>query len=268
MVRAGPCPDVFLCVTNKDNSDAVATEGESVKHIKFLEQLDSLKRRDEIAKQKTLGKEIHHQLKLHRRTLEQLQAPRYLSSYLLRCLYQYYSSLNRSRNRARFHSEWYPGAQEDRTRARLKAEELRMDLRSTASRGTNDRLLSYVCIAMIGPVRRYQRRYNCTAQRVVLFKHLIASGFPIETASSLVKTIAASKRGSMIAVPLDYGIEVQLQKTAQPTTYNRKIASLIWLFSHITAYCMLRQLWHDYVRMGDSPEDMVSDGIYVRNTLP
>ncbi|TKS65619.1 Flap endonuclease 1 [Collichthys lucidus] len=257
MVRAGPCGDVFLSDTTKDD------HGESVKPIKFLEQLDSLKRRDEITKQKTLGKEIHHQLKSHSRTLQELEAPRYLSVYPLRCLYQYYGSLNRSRERARLLSERYPGLEGDRSRAQLKVEELRMSLRSTASTGTNDKLLSYVCMAMIGPVRRYQRRYNFVAERVVLFKHLIASGFPIETASSLVKSIAASKRVSMIAVPLDKGVELQLQKTAQPTTYNRKVASLIWLFSHITAYCTLRQLRHDYVRMGDSPEDMASDGIYV-----
>lgn len=259
MVRAGPCGSVFL--TDETNDDRGA--GESLKPIKFLEQLDSLKRRDDITKQKTLGKEIFHQLKSHSHTLEELEAPRYLSTYPLRCLYQYYGSLNRSRERAQFLSEQYPEAEGDRRRAQLKVEELRMNLRSTASTGTNDELLSYMCMAMIGPVRRYQQRYNITAERVVLFKHLIASGFPIETASSLVKSVTASKRVSMITLPLDKGVELQLKKTVQPTTYNRKIASLIWLFSHITAYCTLRQLNHGYVRIGDSPEDMACDGIYV-----
>lgn len=58
MVRAGPCGSVFL--TDATNDDRCA--GESLKPIKFLEQLESLKRRDEITKQKTLGKDIFHQL--------------------------------------------------------------------------------------------------------------------------------------------------------------------------------------------------------------
>lgn len=259
MVRAGPCGSVFL--PDATNDDRCA--GESVKPIKFLEQLESLKRRDEITKQKTLGKDIFHQLQSHSHTLEELEAPRYLSSYPLRCLYQFYGSLNRSRERAQFLSGQYPEAELDSLRALLKVEDLRMNLMSTASTGTNDKLLSYMCMAMIGPVRRYNLRYNCTAERVVLFKHLIASGFPIQTASGLVKNIAVSKRVSMIALPLDKGVELQLHKTVQPTTYNRKIASLIWLFSHITAYCTLRQLDHGYVRMGDSPKDMACEGIYV-----
>lgn len=259
MVRAGPCGSVFITDTTKENGGA----GENLKPLKFLEQLESLKIRDEITKQKTLGKEIFYQLKAHSHTLEELEAPRYLSTYPLCCLYQFYGSLNRSRERAQFLSEQYPEAAEDRRKAQLKVEELRMNLRSTASTGTNDKLFSYMCMAMTGPVRRYMRRYNCTAERVVLFKHLIASGFPIETASSLVKNISMARRVSMITLALDKGVELQLQKTVQPTTYNRKIASLIWLFSHITAYCTLRQLNHGYVRMGDSPEDIACDGIYV-----
>ena len=116
---------------------------------------------------------------------------------------------------------------------------------------------------MIGPVRRYNRRYNNTAERVVLFKHLISCGFPIETGSSLVKTITVSNRVSLVTLPLAKGIESQLRKTVEPTTYNRKIASLIWLFSHITAYCTLRQLKNEYVQMGDSTDDITCDGIYV-----
>ena len=256
MVRAGPCGSVFL--TEASNKG----DGERLKP-KFLEQLESLKRRDEMTKQKTLGKEIFHQLKSHSHTLEELEAPRYLSAYPLRYLYQFYGSLNRSLKRAKLLAEQYPEAEGDRRRAQPKVEELRMHLVSTASTGTNDKLLSYVCMAMIGPVRRYKPRYNFTAERVVLFKHLIASGFPIETASSLVRTINASNRVSMTALPLDKGVELQLKKTFHPTTYNRKIASLIWLFSHITAYCTLRKLNHGYVRTGDSIEDMACDGIYV-----
>ena len=261
MVRAGPCGSVFMMTdTAKENGGA---SEQKPKPLKFLEQLETLKIRDEITKQKTLGKEIFYQLKAHSRTMEELEAPRHLSTYPLCCLYQFYGSLNRSRERARFLSEQYPEVAEDRRSAQCKVDELRMNLRSTASTGTNDKLLSYMCTAMIGPVRRYMRRYNCTAERVVLFKHLIASGFPIETASGLVKNISMARRVSMINLSLDKGVELQLQKTVQPTTYNRKIASLIWLFSHITAYCTLRQLNHGYVRMGDAPEDVACDGIYV-----
>lgn len=266
MVRVGPCGSVFSMddMTKDDNGGCGGGgAGDSLKPIKFLEQLESLKRRDEITKQKTLGKDILHQLKSHIRTLEELEAPRYLSDYPLRCLYQFYGSLNRSRERAQFLSRQYPESDGDGRQARLKVGQLRRNLRSTSSTGTNDKLLSYMCMAMIGPVRRYNSRYNVTAERVMLFKHLIASGFPIETASSLVKTITTSKRASLIALPLEGGVELQLKRTVQPTAYNRKIASLMWLFSHITAYCTLRQLTHGYVRMGDSPEDMRCDGIYV-----
>lgn len=258
MVRLGPCGAVFA--SEPKHSDA---SREKTKPSKFLEQLESLKRRDEIIKQKTLGKEIFHQLKSHSRTLDELEAPRYLSAYPLGCLYRLYGSLNRSRDRARLLSNRPRDLEMDLTRARLKVEELRRNLRSIASTGTNDKLLSYVCMAIIGPLRRYSSRYNFTAERIVLFKHLTASGFTIETASSLVKTILASKRVSMIDLPLEKGVELQLKKTVEPTGYNRKVASLIWLFSHITAYCALRQLHHEHVRMGDSPEDLELDSIYV-----
>lgn len=257
MVRLGPCGSVFLTEASQGDS------GSGPKPTKFLEQLESLKIRDEITKQKTLGKEIVHQLRSHSRTLEELESPRYLSSYPLSCLYQFYGSLNRSQDRAQFLSRRSPEDEGSVPRAPLKLEELKMSLKATASTGTTDKLLSYVCMAMIGPVRRYKPRYNLTAERVVLFKHLIASGFPIEITLSLVKNITESKRVSMIALTLDKGVDLQLKNTNQPTAYNRKIASLIWLFSHITAYCTLRALKHGYVRMGDSPEAMSCDGIYV-----
>lgn len=256
MVRLGPHDSVFASETESD-----AVSHAKPKPVRFLEQLESLKRRDEIIKQKTLGKEIYHQLKTHTHTLDELEAPRYLSSYPLVCLYRYYGSLNRSRERAMLLLDRSRQQSVDMTH--LKVDDLKLNLRSIASTGTNDKLLSYMCIAMIGPVRRYNPRYSCTAERIVLFKHLIASGFCIETAASLVKTILTSKRVSMIEVPLDKGVELQLKKTTQPTTYNRKVASLIWLFSHITAYCTLRQLEHGYVLMGDSPQELERDGIYV-----
>ena len=259
MLTARPCDSVFITDTTNDNSD----ERESLKPFKFLHQLESLKRRDEIIKQKTLGREMFHRVKSYNHTLEELEAPRYISSYPLRLLYQFYGSLNTSRRRAQFLAEPYPAAVGDTLQARVNVEHLRMSLMATASTGYNDELMSYMCMAVIGPVRRYKQRYNFIVERVVLFKHLIASGFPIETSWSLLKTITASKRISMISLPLDRGVALQLKKTVQPTTYNRKIASLIWLLSHITAYCTLRQLNPGYVHMGDSPKDISFEGIYV-----
>ena len=110
MVRAGPCGSVFMTDEAEDSGEA----GECLKPMRFLEQLESLKRCDEITKQKTLGKEIFHELKSHCHTLEELEAPRYLSTYPLRCLYQFYGSLNRSRARARVLSEQYPELSRDR----------------------------------------------------------------------------------------------------------------------------------------------------------
>lgn len=109
MVRIGPCGSVFMTDTTKDDHSA----GVRVEPIRFLEQLESLKRRDEITKQKTLGKEIFHQLKAFSHTLEELEAPRYLSAYPLLCLYQFYGSLNRSRERAWLLAEQYPEAERD-----------------------------------------------------------------------------------------------------------------------------------------------------------
>ncbi|KAK2811896.1 hypothetical protein Q5P01_000118 [Channa striata] len=209
VVRADPCGNVFSAterIGDRDGGPAAA---------KFLEQLEWLKRRDEIAKQNALGKEISHQLASYSHTLEELEAPRYLSSHGPRWLYRMYGSLNRSRERAR---------------------------------------------TLASP---YSARHNVTAERVVLFKHLVASGLSVETSSSLLKSVSQARRGGMIGSPLAEGVERQLRKTARPTAYNRKIASLIWLFAHITAYCTLRELPHGYVLMGDSPQDVDRDGIYV-----
>lgn len=264
MVRAGTCDSLFLVSPEQNGEREAALAHGHPRPVKFLEQLDSLKRRDEIIKQKILGKEIFHKVQMLTRTLEELQAPRYISSYPLRCLYQYYGSLNRSRARAQLLSQCNLCTHPDMLRdAQLKVQDLRMNLRSTASTGTNDTLLSYICMAVISPVRRYTQRYNVVAERIVLFKHLISSGFPIETASSLVKHIQDTNKVSMISVFLEKGVELQLRKTTQPTHYNIKIASLIWLFSHLTAYCTLRNLPHGYIRMGDSPEEFTCDGIYV-----
>ncbi|KAK2814228.1 hypothetical protein Q5P01_000675 [Channa striata] len=145
VVRADPCGNVFSAterIGDRDGGPAAA---------KFLEQLEWLKRRDEIAKQNALGKEISHQLASYSHTLEELEAPRYLSSHGPRWLYRMYGSLNRSRERARTLASPYPEARGDATRARLAAEGLRMALAATASTGTNDRLLSYVCMAALDP---------------------------------------------------------------------------------------------------------------------
>ncbi|KAK2832686.1 hypothetical protein Q5P01_016575 [Channa striata] len=119
-----------------------------------LEQLEWLKRRDEIAKQNALGKEISHQLASYSHRLEVIEAPA-----------------------------------------------------STASTGTNDRLFPYVCMAVLDPVRRYSARYNMTAERVMLFKHLVALGLSVDTSSILLKSVLQARRGGMIGSPLVEGVE-------------------------------------------------------------
>lgn len=210
-----------------------------------------------------MGKEIFHQLCLHTRTLRELETPRYLSAFPIASLYRFYGSLNRSRQRAQLLSDHYALTPVDRTAVSVKMEDLHMNLKSISMTGNNDKLLSYMCMAMIGPLRRYNPRYGCVADRVVLFKHLTASGFPVESASMLVKNVLSVKRSLMVESTLDAALELQLRKTRNPTNYNRKVSALIWLFSHIAAYCTLRQLDHGHVRMGDSPDEMDADGIYV-----
>lgn len=260
MCRLGPRRTMFINQGADDETNA----GERVANPgKFVEQIAMLKRRDETIKQKTMGKEIFHQLCLHTRTLRELETPRYLSAYPIASLYRFYGSLNRSRQRAQLLSDHYALTPVDRTAVSVKTEDLRVNLKSISTTGNNDKLLSYVCMAMIGPLRRYNPRYGCVADRVVLFKHLTASGFPVESASMLVKNVLSVKRSLMVESTLDAALELQLRKTLNPTNYNRKVSALIWLFSHIAAYCTLRQLDHGHVRMGDSPDEMDADGIYV-----
>ncbi|KAF0029321.1 hypothetical protein F2P81_018426 [Scophthalmus maximus] len=231
MARADPCGDMFP--TTKRLED-LGDRGPA-RAAKFLEQLEWLKRRDEIVKQNALGKEISHQLGSYSHPLEELEAPRYLSSYPLRWLYRIYGSLNRSRDRARILATSYSEERADASRARLAVEELKASLGSMASTGN---------------------------QRQAAL-HLVASGLSVETASCILKSVLLARRGSMIVLPLTEGVELQLKRTTRPTAYNRKIAALIWLFAHITAYCTLRELPHGYVLMGDSPQDLDRDGIYV-----
>nr|BBA49237.1 hypothetical protein ORF64-like [Oryzias latipes] len=239
--------------------------GGGPRSVRFLEQLESIKRRDEMDKQIALGKEVVHQLRSYVRTLEELEAPRYLSTHPVRWLHRFYGSLNRSRERARLLATRCPDpAREDyRTRAGLEVEQLKLSLASVASTGTNDKLLSYVCMASLDPVRRYTDRYNGTAERIVLFKHLVASGLSVETSWSLVRSVSRVAKVPLIGATLSEGVDRQLKHTTRPTPYNRKIASLVWLFAHITSYCTLRKLPHGYVLMGDSPEELSRDGIYV-----
>lgn len=259
MTRMGPSGTMF---SNQDTS----SDDRAVNPVKFVEQIAMLKRRDEIIKQKTIGKEILHQLCLHTRTLRELETPRYMSAYPISALYRLYGSLNRSRTRAQLfldHHAQTPAVLNDVNVLPVKVEDLRMNLKSISTTGTTDKLLSYVCMALIGPLRRYDRRYRAVADRVVLFKHLITAGFPVESASMLVKTVLAVKRYLMVESSLNAILEQHLRKTFDPTIYNKKALSLIWLFSHIAAYCTLRQLDYGHVRMGDSPAGMDVDGIYV-----
>ncbi|KAK5600752.1 hypothetical protein CRENBAI_010605 [Crenichthys baileyi] len=96
-----------------------------------------------------------------------------------------------------------------------------------------------------------------------LFKHLISVNFPMETSFGLVQNVLEANMGFMIILSLDESLESLLERTVRPNEYNKKVASLVWLFSHISAYCTLRELDHGYVQMGDSPSDMHCDGIYV-----
>lgn len=259
MTRLGPSRTMF-----SNQAAETSDEGHSANPVKFVEQIAMLKRRDEIIKQKTIGKEIFHQLCLHTRTLRELETPRYLSAYPISTLYRFYGSLNRSRERAQsFLSRHAQTPAVNTNELSANVEDLRMNLKSISTTGTNDKLLSYVCMATIGPLRRYDLRYRSVADRVVLFKHLITAGFSVESASMLVKTVLVVNRSLMVDSTLNAVLEQQLRKTLDPTSYNRKVLSLIWLFSHITAYCTLRQLDHGYVRMGDSPAGMDADGIYV-----
>ncbi|KAK2814517.1 hypothetical protein Q5P01_000316 [Channa striata] len=163
---------------------------------KFLEQLEWLKRRDEIAKQNALGKEISHQLASYSHTLEELEAPRYLSSHGPRWLYRMYGSLNRSRERARTLASPYPEARGDATRARLAAEGLRMALAATASTGTNDRCCPRGAWLRWTPRRRY-RQAQRTAERVAAIQAPGGLGL-VETPPSLLKSVSQARRGGMI----------------------------------------------------------------------
>ncbi|KAK7878299.1 hypothetical protein WMY93_031118 [Mugilogobius chulae] len=259
MERAERCAHLL----SSDAYECTTSAATDLRAAKFLEQLEQLKMRDEMVKQKTLGKEILYQLKKFAHTLRELEAPRYLSSYPLQFLYRHYGSLNRSRERAKLLSVPYVQFDSDERSAQARLGELVFNLRAAASSASSGRLLSGVCMAMIGPVRRYTRRYNLVAERVTLFKHLIASGFSVDTAYNLVTHVATCECASLIGLPLNQGVELQLKKTWQPTAYNRKLATLTWLFSHLSAYCTLRGLGHGCVRMGDSPEDYNHDGIFV-----
>lgn len=259
MTRLGPSRTMFA-----NQGAETSADERGANPVKFVKQIAMLKRRDEIIKQKTIGKEIFHQLCLHTRTLRELETPRYLSAYPISALYRFYGSLNRSRERAQLFSDHHAHTPVANANAlSTNVEDLRMNLKSISTMGNNDKLLSYVCRAMIGPLRRYDLRYRSVADRVVLFKHLIAAGFPVESASMLVKTVLSVKRSLMVDSTLDAVLEQQLRKTLDPTSYNRKVLALIWLFSHIAAYCTLHQLDHGDVRMGDSPDGMDADGIYV-----
>lgn len=260
VARAGPCGGAFPGMER-------LTEGlgGGARSVRFLEQLESIKRRDEMNKQIAIGKEVAHHLRLYSRTLEELEAPRYLGPHPVRWLHRFYGSLNRSRDRARLLStcQAAAAAANEDTQAGCALEQLKLSLISTASTGTSDKLLSYVCMASLDPVRRYTDRYNMAAERIMLFKHLVASGLSVETAWSLVRSVSRVARVPLIGLTLSEGVERQLKRTTRPTPYNRKIAALVWLFSHVTSYCTLRKLPHGYVRMGDSPEDLSDDGIYV-----
>lgn len=255
MVRAEPSEIARAAEDGRDKCGRLAA--------KFTDQLRLLKIRDEIVKQRTLTKDMYNRMKCHLHTLTELKAPRYLNTYPLRYLCQSYGSLNRSKLRSRKLAQRHPGLSDDIAAALLTVAELRRGLACAAPTSSSNRLILYICDALVTPARRYSSRYTSLAQRVVLFKHLVASGFSTETAWNLIKSILRCDLTSMILLSHNDAVTLQLKNISEPSSYNRKVASLIWLFSHITAYCVLRQLHHDYVRMGDSPRPLDLDGIYV-----
>lgn len=229
--------------------------------VGFLTQLEDLKRMDEISKQKTLSKDVAHRLQMFTHTLTELEAPRYLSPYPIICLLRLYGSRNRSQMRVDVLKERYGSVDVDVLRR--VGRDLRAQLSAVAGTCTNDNVLSLVCMAMIGPLRRYDSRYDIVAERVVLFKHLISCGFSVDVASKVLTSIQTCKCAELLNCDLASGVDRQLNKTTAPTIYNIKIARLLWLASHISAYCTLRHISRDHVRMGDDPCDLTSDGIYI-----
>lgn len=228
----------------------------------FLTQLEDLKRRDEITKQKTLGKDVVHKLQTYAYALAELEVPRYVSPYPIMCLLRLYGSLNRSRARvAALDRRGDLGCDDDTIRRACR--DLRAQFAAVASTCTTNNVLSLVCMAMIGPLRRYDARYGVVAERVVLFKHLISCGFSVDVASKMLHSIQTCKCTELLECDLESGVDRQLKKTNTPTIYNIKVARLLWLAAHVSAYCTLRQLARDYVRMGDDPCDLTSDGIYI-----
>lgn len=228
----------------------------------FLTQLEALKRRDEINKQKTLGKDVAHRLQTYAYALAELEAPRYLSPYPIMCLLRLYGSLNRSRTRAAALKQSSVGGA-DGDAIRRACRDMRAQLVAVASTWTNNDVLSLVSMAMVGPLRRYDARYGVVAERVVLFKHLISCGFSLDVASNVLRSIQTCKHAELLECDFKSGVDRQLKKTNAPTIYNIKVARLLWLASHVGAYCTLRGLARGYVRMGDDPCDLTSDGIYI-----
>ncbi|KAK2814393.1 hypothetical protein Q5P01_000521 [Channa striata] len=178
----------------------------------FLEQLEWLKRRDEIAKQNALGKEISHQLASYSHTLEELEAPRYLSSHGPRWLYRMYGSLQQEPRRARTLAS--PHSRRGETRREPGSPRgLRMALAATASTGTNDRCCPTVH-GCAGPRGADTARHNVTAERVAAIQAPGGLGL-VETPPSLLKSVSQARRGGMIGSP-GRGVERQLRKTARP----------------------------------------------------
>ena len=239
------------------------SEHEPNQPLQFMEQLEFMKRRDEIAKQRTLAKQLRFDLEHLRHLLEELSSPRYLSEWPLALQCQMYGSLAASRTRLEVLGSEYEGKDLDRSRAMSSIILLQQRLKTVASTGTNSELLAMVARNTVDPTRRYMKRYNVVAQRIGMYKHLLAAGFSVETANDLVASTAAINRYSLIGLTLEEGVRLQLAKTVNPTPYNKRLATLIWVFAHITAYCTLRNVDHEHVRPGDSPGGAFADGIYV-----
>ena len=239
------------------------SDRDSGQPLVFMEQLEFMKRRDEIAKQRTLAKQLRFDLDHIRHSLDELSSPRYLSDWPLSLQCQMYGSLAASRTRAEVLGSDYEGKEADRSVAMSGIISLQRMLKTVASTGTSGDLLAMVARSTVDPTRRYTGRYNVVAQRIGLYKHLLAAGFSVETASDLVASTAAVNRCSLIGLSLEEGVRLQLVKTVNPTSFNRRLASLIWVFAHLTAYCTLRNIAHDHVKPGDSPGGDFAQGIYV-----
>ncbi|KAJ8361665.1 hypothetical protein AAFF_G00432190 [Aldrovandia affinis] len=228
--------------------------------VGFMKQLDRLKRATTVAGYRDEAKRIHLQLQKLRHSLAELASPHYLSEYPLECLCRIYGSINRSTERL---------IALDRGETPNTATGPLVDLLKIGSTTMKaDPLVRLLTVAAVGPVLRYDSAHRVVAHRIVLFRHLLSVGFSVETTNQLVTGTLCKRAYALVGTTsLDEGVSALLAETANPTDYNRGMAGVIWILTHLCVYCTVRQLDLDNVCMGDDPRDMLADGIYLFDGL-